>query len=64
MMTVPAVFETRDQCVGLLSGVVTPPVVEGNDSNTAMIWSLLCMADSWNELDDLVSPPSDLQVDF
>ena len=64
MMSEPAVSETRDQCVGpLVSGVVTP-VVEGDDSYIAMIWSLLCMADSRNELGDLVTPPSDLQVDF
>ena len=37
-MSIPRVSETRDRCVGPLSGVEAP-VVEGDDSYTAMIQS-------------------------
>jgi hypothetical protein len=62
-MSVPVVSETRNRYVGPLSGVEAP-VVEGNHLYTAMIWNLLFLADSPNDLGELVPPPSDEQVDF
>jgi hypothetical protein len=44
--------------------VVTPVLVEGEDSYTAMIRGLLFLADSWNDLGEVVTPPSDEQIDF
>jgi hypothetical protein len=62
-MSVPAVSERRNRCVGPLSGVESP-VVEGDDSYTAMIRSLLFLADSRSDSGELVPPPSDEEIDF
>ncbi len=39
-------------------------VVEGHDSYDAMIRSLLLLADSWDDLGELVNTASDEQMDF
>jgi hypothetical protein len=62
-MSIPRVSETRDRCVGPLSGVEAP-VVEGDDSYTAMIRNLLFLADSRDDLGGLIPPPSDDEIDF
>jgi hypothetical protein len=43
---------------------VVTPVVEGKDSYTTMIRSLLFLADSWDDLGEVVTLPSDELIDF